>query len=685
MSPLLKIPCLFCCLSFLFAQAQTEWPQTLTTPAGGVLKIYQPQPDSFSNNTLIYRSAFSLLEKGKPDPQFGTFQAIATVETDRDERVVSLLTVKVPELKLPGNADASVVSGLKATLETGIPRLNISIPLDGLLSSLDVNTGAKQLSQGLNNNAPRIVFTEKPSILVIIDGDPKVQLNKELGMNVVVNTPYTILKHENSWYLYGGRHWYMALAPTGPYRFAGTIPQDLLAVQAAIDNADSAGGSHTDTAREGADIIADIVVSTIPAELIQSNGDPQYTPIAGTGLLYVSNSNDDIFVDTGSQLFFVLFSGRWYKSPSLTGAWEYVGADKLPADFAKIPEGSSKDNVLASVSGTDAAREAVADAQIPQTARVDRKATLAQITYDGDPKFTGIRGTQLQYAINTSSTVIRYRNRFYCVDNGVWFVADSPFGPWTICTARPEEVNLIPPDCPVYNVKYVYVYDVTPDYVYMGYTPGYLNSFIYGPTVVYGTGFYYEPWWGSFYYPRPWTWGFNMWYNPWYGWCFGYDLGLDWFNLGIGGGWGLWTGGWWGPRIYRPSYVWHHFRGHGFYERDIRRVENIDHNNNLYRSRPSVVSRPPAERIYSDKNGNIFRKDGRGAWQQRDANQWKSMENRPGVIQRLDRQEQLHDRGQMRIQNFQQMRGGASGGGAPRPAVGAPRPAGGLGRPGVRH
>ncbi len=30
-------------------------------------------------------------------------------------------------------------------------------------------------------------------------------------------------------------------------------------------------------------------------------------------------------------------------------------------------------------------------------------------------------------------------------------------------------------------MKYVYIYDVNPDYVYMGYTPGYLNTLFMDP------------------------------------------------------------------------------------------------------------------------------------------------------------------------------------------------------------
>ena len=196
-------------------------------------------------------------------------------------------------------------------------------------------------------------------------------------------------------------------------------------------------------------------------------------------------------MDENSQQYFVLISGRWFQTKNLNSDdWKYIPADQLPGDFAKIPPGSPKDNVLASVAGTDAARDAVMDAEIPQTAKVDRHSTTTTVTYDGRPKFTDIEGTNLQYAVNTSSTVLRNGGdgRFYVVDNGVWFVSDNATGPFVVSTVRPVDVDLIPPNYPVYNAKYVNIYDVDPDYAYMGYTPGYLNSYVYGPTVVYGTG-----------------------------------------------------------------------------------------------------------------------------------------------------------------------------------------------------
>jgi hypothetical protein len=128
------------------------------------------------------------------------------------------------------------------------------------------------------------------------------------------------------------------------------------------------------------------------------------------------------------------------------------------------------------------------------------------------------------------------------VEEAVWYVADQPLGPWTVAASVPrEEIDSIPPESPVYNTKYVYIYDTTPSVVYVGYYPGYVNSYVYHGCVVYGTGWYYRPWWGHYYYPWPSTWGFHVRWNPWYGWSFGFSYSTGRFTFGIGfGGWGGW-------------------------------------------------------------------------------------------------------------------------------------------------
>ncbi len=594
-----------CLLAFGFSRADDDWPKLINTANGTQIKVYEPEPESFKGNTLMFRAAISILTSGSNDPVFGAFWGTAKVETDRDNRTLSINSLDVTSIRIPAIEGQDTIDFIDEALESQFPGAAGAISLDAIVATLNQNQQETKISQGISNKPPKVIFVTQPSMLVLIDGDPKLQNNKDLNLEMVVNTPFTIVKNtDGQFYLYGSKHWYVSNSAAGPFSYTnGQVPATIHNVEQVIVS--KSQNSGTDNSKTAADpgVIPNIIVSTVPAELIQSNGEPNFTPIQGTSLLYMSNSNNDIFMDDNSQQYFVLISGRWFQTKNLNSdSWTYMAADQLPADFSKIPPGSPKDNVLASVAGTDAARDAVMDAQIPQTAKVDRHTASTDVTYDGRPKFTDIEGTNLQYAVNTSSTVLRNGGdgRFYVVDNGVWFVSDNATGPWVVSTVRPADVDLIPPNCPVYNAKYVNIYDVDQDYAYMGYTPGYLNNYIYGPTVVYGTGFYYSPWFGDYYYPRPWSWGFNFCYTPYFGWGFGWGYSPGWFSLGFGFGYGHgygygYRGGWWGPSFYHPA-VWGGWRGgprpYGFYGSNfaVRNNIRVNYANNVYRNRGGVSS-----------------------------------------------------------------------------------------------
>ncbi|GAB5374796.1 MAG: hypothetical protein AcusKO_12580 [Acuticoccus sp.] len=91
---------------------------------------------------------------------------------------------------------------------------------------------------------------------------------------------------------------------------------------------------------------------------------------------------------------------------------------------------------------------------------------------------------------------------------------------WALAEEVPEAIYTIPPSSPVYNVTYVRVYESEPERrVWYGYTMGYLTGFLAWGTYVYGSGWYYPPYWhgGGYwpgYYPRPVTYGMGAYYNP---------------------------------------------------------------------------------------------------------------------------------------------------------------------------
>lgn len=79
------------------------------------------------------------------------------------------------------------------------------------------------------------------------------------------------------------------------------------------------------------------MVTHKPTELVVSTGKAEFTPLTDD-LLAMSNTDSDVFMDVKSQKYYLIISGRWYKADSMTGTWQYVAADKLPATFVEIPK-----------------------------------------------------------------------------------------------------------------------------------------------------------------------------------------------------------------------------------------------------------------------------------------------------------------------------------------------------------
>lgn len=616
--------------SFVFAQDANEeltWPREIVKNDYTVT-LYQAQLESLEKNILNGRMAMSIKKGDKII--FGAMWFNARLSTDLDNRTAVLEAIQIPEIKFPDVEDESKIETLKKLVIDDLESIDIVMSLDRILASLEVVENEQALNDKLNNKAPEIFFRTKPTVLVNIDGEPILKTIDNSNLESVVNTPFLILKKKSNYYIKGGKYWYESQTLVSKnWKVTQKVPADVEKAASKMIEAEENPG-----AEEGDAEIPDLIVTTSPSEIIISDGKIEYEPIDGTSLLYVKNSENDILLDIPSQQHFVLINGRWYSSKTMGDkAWTFVEPENLPKDFAQIPEESTIASVKVSVPGTQEAKEAVYEQQMPQTAVVDRKTATTKVEYDGNPKFEKMEGTTVQYATNTESTVIKIDKTYYCVDNGIWFQATKPDGPWAVSDKRPEEVDDIPPSAPVYNVKYVYIYDSTPEVVYVGYTPGYYHSYMYGGVVVYGTGYYYRPWYGRYYYPRPVTYGFGVHYNPYTGWGFSAGFSYGWFSMSFYS-----HPMYWGPCGYRHGYRHGYHRGYhrgyhnGYragYARGRYDSRNVykQHRNNGVRptSRDRVATRPtnksarPTDRsnnMYTDRSGNVYKRDNNGKWTQ---------------------------------------------------------------------
>jgi hypothetical protein len=640
-------------------EEDTAWPREIDAPEAKIV-IYQPQLESFDEVTLKARSAVSVTVTGAKEPVFGAAWFTGRVSIDRDANLVTLLDVAVTNARFP-NASGADLEKFKSIVESEIPKWGLELSYDNLVADMAVVNREKAESEKLNNTPPEIIYARKPSVLVLIDGDPILRDVENTKLKYVINTPFFIVQDTVTglFYLKGAEAWYSARDVMGPWTAMRSSPPDEVVTLAAqrvpqppAEDAAAEAAQETEPAEREQPVIPEIIVRTTPAEVIQTSGDPDFATIEGTSLLYLKNSEDDVVMDIETQTYYVLIAGRWYASKSLDSKdWKFVSGAKLPADFAQIPAASDMGDVRANVPGTVEAEEAILDNQIPQTATVDRKTATVEVTYDGDPKFEAIPGTGMKYAVNTDKSVLLIDGKYYCCDAAVWFVASGAKGPWAVCTSVPGEVQDIPPESPVYNVKYVYIYDSTPDVVYVGYTPAYYGSYVYGGCVVYGTGYYYHPWYAHYYYPRPVTYGFSVHYNPYTGWGFSYGVSYGWFHVGVST-----YGGYWGPGGYHYGYNhgyyhgYHHGYSHGYrhgyangwsngyragqaagsgarptpYKRDAYRTREtgVTPAKDRVTQRPSTQPAGRPNNVYADKNGNVYRQTDQG-WQKNTRDGWK--------------------------------------------------------------
>ena len=523
-------------------KTNSTWPKDIKS-GDYIITLYNPENESYLDNKLISNIAFAIKKEGN-EPIFGMLWTTSILDVDRATRMASLASIKIDEVKLPDEISNENKVAFEILINNEIPKWNIEFPLDEFLQELNevtVNTSE------LNNEAPTILFSNEPAVLILIDGEPKLK-DAESGYELVENSDSFIIKDikSNTYYLKGGEFWYTAKQALGPWESIDKVPSKIKKIaKKAETNDEDSNDDYTGEAPK-------IIVANPPSELIVFDGELKFTPLQKTNLLFVENTGSNIFMNITDQTYYILLSGRWFTTKDLKANWTYLASENLPEDFKNIPNDSEKSDVLSSVAGTKEAKDALYDAQIPQTAAVKRDTKASTVTYNGTPEFQNIENLKLQYAVNTESDIFKDNNTYYLCDNAVWFKSSSPNGPWQVADERPSEVEKIPADNPKYNTKYVYIYETSPTVVYVGYTPGYYGSYAYGPTVVYGTGFYYNPWYRGFYYPRHYTYGFSIRYNPWYGWSFGFGFGspYGWYGHSY---WGHHRHHW-GPPYYRPPY-----------------------------------------------------------------------------------------------------------------------------------
>jgi hypothetical protein len=496
-----------------------SWPRVFEGK-GATLVGHQPQLDKWDFSVIECRMAVEITLKNKKDSYYGGIWLKGNTDISVEDRLVRIRDIKVSKTRVSG-AKPEEIRNLERIVNENFLGRTLVISLDRLIAAAAVSPEAVRIkSIKAEMKPPAILVSQTPAVLLLISGDPALQPVGKTALSTVINSNLDLFYYEKekTYYLFTGEQWLSTSDLKGnwegnirPPAVFETIPKDH--PKAYVK--DLLG---TKSGKRVAVLRADP-----PADLILIDGEPSLTPISGTSLLYVKNTEQDLFLHRAEGLYYYLTSGRWFRARQLKGPWAAAG-DDVPDDFWRIPENHEKSDVLASIPGTPQAKEAVIEAQIPKKITVKRKEATVKVQYAGKPQFEPVQGTGMAYAVNTMNDVIKLKEQYYCCFQGVWFMASSPEGPWKVCDAVPKEIYTIPLSHPKHYVTYVSVYGSDAETVTFGYTAGYTGVYVSNGTVVYGTGYSYpaniyyvdnNP----YYYPPPSTyvtWGFGFYYS--YGW-----------------------------------------------------------------------------------------------------------------------------------------------------------------------
>jgi hypothetical protein len=498
------------------------WPRAYTTASGAGVLLYQPQILEWpAQKHITAYAAVSYVAKGAQAPALGTIKIEANTSVAVSERLVHLSDLTIAQANFP-TVPKEQLQTVTAELDAGLPNERRIIALDRVLANLDTSAIVPRNVDGVKADPPVVFFSSQPADLVIFDGNPIWSPIEANDLKFAVNTNWDVFEHSvsKSLFLRANDTWLTAKAVEGPWTPAGTLPDSFSKLPK------DANWNDVKAALPGKKIAASqapkVFVSMKPAEMILLRGEPNYLAVNGTKLLWVSNTDSDVFRAGKDGLIYYLVSGRWFSAPAFTGPWTFA-TPTLPPDFKLIPVEHPRSRVLAAVPGTTQAIEAVVLAQVPQTATVNRKEIKApEVAYQGQPQFEPIEKTTVSHAVNTDKDIIKVGDLYYMCFQGVWFMGRAPTGPWEVTSSVPKEIYEIPVSSPVHNVTYVTVESSTSDAVVFASAAAYTGVMIAFGCAVWGTGYYYPPYvyYGGMYpvyYPRYPTYGYGAAYNPWTG------------------------------------------------------------------------------------------------------------------------------------------------------------------------
>ena len=153
------------------AVAQEDgWPKSIALDDGATVTIYEPQVEEMTESFVRFRAALAYRESPGAEPVFGAGWFESDLQLNRFSRTAHPIDMDVTQTRFP--LDADVQRRLGETLAQPGFAANFSFSLDELESSQRAARAEKLAAEQLKTTPPRIIYRDRPALLVTIDGEP---------------------------------------------------------------------------------------------------------------------------------------------------------------------------------------------------------------------------------------------------------------------------------------------------------------------------------------------------------------------------------------------------------------------------------------------------------------------------------------------------------------------------------
>jgi len=319
-----------------------SWPVEIRAGEPSIA-LHRLQIESQEGEAVRAKAAVVVRDKGLPS-RTGAIWVSARTDAAAETSRLQLCDLTVVKGSFPSERDGgtalveAVGAALARETSCGAPSLP---PLPaGAAPALAPGPSlapAPSLVPAPSPDTPRVVFTDRPAVVVHLDGEAEIRPVEGTSWLRVVNTRSLVLQDKGTSRFFtpvAGR-WLVGPGLGGDWGFAKHFPPglDALATKLSLENGLDLATQPADDVRAWlrAGKAPAVVFFTRPTVVLRAS--ERRTAVPG-------NLDAELHHDAASSRFFLRADGAWYRARSREGPWKRVAVDAVPKEFGARRERS---------------------------------------------------------------------------------------------------------------------------------------------------------------------------------------------------------------------------------------------------------------------------------------------------------------------------------------------------------